>query len=171
MIPVLIVYTFNVIGTILSCLHQKMKKSVMKCPPIQFYLYCWCHLKVSWNHQVFSSLREQNTPKKEGKIQITAFLLIASLSFFLLLIVSCLLGSQTCWWPLKSVFVCVCACACLCVHVSVCVCVCVYFITSVSSLSMCSLCVLSCYHISSCSPHRFPVIGLKSGLLFHQVSK
>lgn len=29
-------------------------------------------------------------------IQITAFLLIASLSFFLLLIVSCLLGSQTC---------------------------------------------------------------------------
>lgn len=40
MIPVLIVYTFNVIVTILSCLHQKMKKSVMKCPPIQFYLYC-----------------------------------------------------------------------------------------------------------------------------------
>lgn len=31
-----------------------------------------------------------------GGIQITAFLLIASLSFFLLLIVSCLLGSQTC---------------------------------------------------------------------------
>lgn len=31
-----------------------------------------------------------------GVIQITAFLLIASLSFFLLLIVSCLLGSQTC---------------------------------------------------------------------------
>lgn len=113
MIPVLIVYTFNVIGTILSCLHQKMKKSVMKCPPIQFYLYCWCHLKVSWNHQVFSSLREQNTPKKEGKIQITAFLLIASLSFFLLLIVSCLLGSQTCWWPLKSVFVCVPAPVCV----------------------------------------------------------
>lgn len=40
MIPVLIVYTFNVIVTILSCLHQKMKKSVMKCLPIQFYLYC-----------------------------------------------------------------------------------------------------------------------------------
>lgn len=47
MIPVLIVYTFNVIVTILSCLHQKMKKSVMKCLPIQFYLYCCCHLKVS----------------------------------------------------------------------------------------------------------------------------
>lgn len=115
MIPVLIVYTFNVIVTILSCLHQKMKKSVMKCLPIQFYLYCWCHLKVSWNHQVFSSLREQNTPKKKGGggIQITAFLLIASLSFFLLLIVSCLLGSQTCWWPLKSVLVCVPAPVCV----------------------------------------------------------
>lgn len=34
--------------------------------------------------------------KGGGGIQITAFLLIASLSFFLLLIVSCLLGSQTC---------------------------------------------------------------------------
>lgn len=34
--------------------------------------------------------------KRGGGIQITAFLLIASLSFFLLLIVSCLLGSQTC---------------------------------------------------------------------------
>lgn len=94
-----------------------------------------------------------------------SLLAYCSIFLFILLIVSCLLGSQTCWWPLNSLCVFVLWSACVCAHARVCV------ITSVSSRSMCSLCVLSCYHIFSCSPHRLPVIGLKSGVLFHQVSK
>ena len=41
-----------------------------------------------------------------------------SIFFFLLLIVSCLLGSQTCWWPLNSVCVrCAGVCECVCARV------------------------------------------------------
>lgn len=68
-------------------------------------------------------------------------------------------------------FKCVYASVCVCVWaVFVCVgCVCVCVITSVSSRSMSSSYVLSCYHIFSCSSHWLPVIGLKSGVLFLQV--
>lgn len=79
------------------------------------------------------------------------------------LIVSCLLGSRTCWWPLNFLAPCVRArapCVTCCAAV---VCACV--ITYVSSRCMSSLYVLSSYHIFSCSSDWLPVFGLRSGVL------
>ena len=55
---------------------------------------------------------------KYSKYPNNSLLAYCSIFFFLLLIVSCLLGSQTCWWPLNSVCVCVCVCTGACVRVS-----------------------------------------------------
>ena len=128
------------------------RKKIIKCPPM-LYDAIWGSAETTTK---FSHLSESKiTPKNPNG----SLFLYCSIVFFLLLIAGCLLGRQTCWWPLKSV----------CVSAVAWICVCV--IKSVSNLSMCSLCVLSCYHIFSCSLHRLPAIRLKSGLLFHRVSK
>lgn len=166
-------YTPNTIITRLWWLHRKEVNNMKHLPSPD----SWCHLKVSGNHnQVFMSPREQNNLNASNK----SLLAYCSTPRPLSLIVSCLLGSQTCWWPLKSVTLCVCGCACVwvclrmwwCVaaYAAVCGFVCGCVITSVSSCSMSSLYVLSSYHIFSCSSHWLPVYGLKSGVLFRRLS-
>lgn len=94
--------------------------------------------------------------------QIKASLPIVQSFFPLLsLIVSCLLGSRTCWWPLNFLAPCVRARAPAWLCDVVCACV----ITYVSSRRMSSLYVLPSYHIFSCSSDWLPVFGLRSGVL------
>lgn len=98
--------------------------------------------------------------------QIKAFLAIVESLFLLSLIVSCLLGCRTCWWPLNSLATCVRAAAWLrgvvwprCVHVPLRTC------TRMFSCCTSWLYVLSGYDIFSCSSHWLPVFGRRSGVL------
>lgn len=139
---------FNLILTLMAS--QRQRGNVMKCPPIAFGLLM--PFEGQLKHQLSFLVAKGTKYSKQRNCSPLAYCSIFS---FLLLIASCLLRSQTCGWPLNSrhVFVWPCTCAPEYVHARMCV-----VITSMSNCSMCSLCVLSCYDIFSCSPHWLPVI-------------
>lgn len=110
-------YIPNTIITWLWWLHRKEENNMKHLPSSD----SGCHLKVSGNHnQVFMSPREQNNLNASNK-SLLAY--CSTPPPLLSLIVSCLLGSQTCWWPLKSVTLCVCGSVCVLAFVMVCGCV------------------------------------------------
>lgn len=139
-------YIPNTIITRLWWLHRKEENNMKHLPSSD----SWCHLKVSGNHNhVFMSPREQNNLNASNK----SLAYCSTLPPLLSLIVSCLLGSQTCWWPLKSVTLCVCGCACVCVLACMMVCGCVQ--------RGVWLCVWMCHYLCVQLQHELTLCSVK----------